>query len=72
MTRWSLAKVVSVLGALALWLGRARADVPPSPDRPEWDETPLPMPSELGAWVAVVIALALVAAIAWWRHARAR
>ena len=41
--RWTFATVTTAGLALAA-SSRARADVLPSPGRPEWDDTPLPMP----------------------------
>lgn len=50
------------LAALASGAGSAQADIIPSPIRPQWDDTPMPMPSdpeELFALMAVVAVLAL-------------
>ncbi|MCB9613954.1 MAG: hypothetical protein H6722_16050 [Sandaracinus sp.] len=43
-----------LVGATRVW-----ADIPPTPEEPGWDETPLPMPEE----VFVLVLLAVVAAI---------
>ena len=55
---------------MLLWLlpAHAWADALPSPGRPDWEDTPLPMPDEVGL---VVAAAALVlGAIAWWAARR--
>lgn len=50
----------------------ARADVAPDPGRPEWNDTPLPMPAEPSPELLAVTALMLAfAAIVWLRRGRA-
>jgi hypothetical protein len=62
-------RLFALLALLAIALPVARADVAPSPGRPEWDETPMPMPDEAPVEIAVVLlGVALVAA----RGARSR
>ncbi|MCB9620402.1 MAG: hypothetical protein H6724_13275 [Sandaracinus sp.] len=47
---------------------RVCADVPPVPEEPGWDETPLPMPEEVFVLVALVAAIVVIAR---WRRVRA-
>ena len=55
--------VVAITAVISAWIAPslARADALPPPGRPEWPDTPLPMPDDppaLAAW-CVVFALAL-------------
>lgn len=52
--------------ALGTWLlaGVARADVPPPPTRPDWPDTPLPMPSDPFVFVALAAVLVVAVAVA--------
>ena len=49
--------------AAAVWLAWARAsaaaDIPVFPKRPDWDDTPLPMPPEIVALLVVTLALTI-------------
>lgn len=60
--------VILTLG-LAATNSVARADAIPEPGRPEWDDTPMPMPSEPPEVVLVGVALAIAGGAAWslWR-----
>lgn len=51
------------LCATAVWLAwiraTAAADIPVFPKRPDWDDTPLPMPPEIVALLVVTLALTI-------------
>ncbi len=52
------------LAALASGAGSAQADIIPSPIRPQWDDTPMPTPSDPDEVFALMIAVAIVALLA--------
>ncbi len=58
---------VLVLGSASI----ATADVLPSPTRPEWDDTPIPMPSDPTELAAIALAsVALFGLALAWRARR--
>lgn len=52
------------LAVLASSVGSARADAIPPPGRPEWDDTPMPMPTDPDEVFAFMLAVAIVALLA--------
>ena len=49
------------LAVLSSGAGSARADIIPSPIRPQWDDTPMPMPSDPEELFALMVAVAVLA-----------
>ena len=59
--RWLAALTLALLSS---GVGSARADAIPPPGRPEWDDTPMPMPSDPDEVFALMIGVAVVALLA--------
>lgn len=55
---------LAALTVLSTGVATARADAIPPPGRPEWDDTPMPMPSDPDEVFALVLAVAIVALLA--------
>ncbi len=64
------ASLLVVLASLASAV--ARADAVPPPGRPEWPDTPLPMPDDPPALAAWCLALALGVTMIWAHTRKAR
>lgn len=61
-----------VVLALAATNSVARADAIPGPGRPEWDDTPMPMPGEPPDAATLVVGLLCAGGAAWAMRRAAR
>ena len=63
------ARGVRALLLTLVFSSTALADIPPEPQRPEWEHTPLPMPDVPSALAMLLVVMAVGAAF-WWLHRR--
>ena len=64
-------RAILIAFVLACSAGAAFADVAPDPGRPDFDDTPLPMPDEPEDWAACAALLAAISLMALRKRARA-